>query len=99
MKSSNIESKDLIIRGIYDIRLSNVRKVRIFPDRGVVVVKKNRDFLFDGQIFAGGGRLNLYGKNLHFFYDEFKVDLKNIDSVQLSVPIEPITKDKNNNDR
>jgi hypothetical protein len=62
------------------------------------VVKKNRDFVFNGQIYAGKGRLNLFGKNFFFHYDEFKLDLNEIDSVQFSVPIMPIKKDMYDNE-
>ncbi len=82
----NISSKDLIITGIYNVKLSDSSEVAILPDRGVITVKKNRDFLFNGQISAGGGRLNLFGKDFYFHYDEFKIDLESIDSLQLSIP-------------
>ena len=88
----------MIIRGIYNVKLSDSSKVAIFPDRGIITVKKNRDLLFNGQISAGGGRLNLFGKDLYFHYDEFKVDLNHIDSVQLSVPVQPIQKDMYGNE-
>ena len=58
---------------------------------------KNRDFVFNGRIFAGNGRVNLYGSDFHFKYDEFKVDLNKIDSVQLSVPLKPLRFDLYNN--
>ena len=89
----NIKTKDLNILGIHDIQLSKARDVYLYPTDGLLVVKKNRDFIFNGQIYAGRGRLNLFGKNFFFHYDEFKVDLNEIDSVQLSVPILPIQKD------
>jgi len=94
----NIETKDLNILGIHDIQLSEARDVYLYPTDGLLVVKKNRDFIFNGQIYAGRGRLNLFGKNFYFHYDEFKVDLEQIDSIQLSVPIRPIKKDNNENE-
>jgi len=94
----DIKTKDLNILGIHNIKLSEERDVHLYPKDGLLVVKKNRDFIFNGQIYAGGGRLNLFGKNFIFHYDEFKLDLNEIDSVQLSVPIIPIQKDMNDNE-
>ena len=94
----NIKTKDLNILGIHDIQLSKARDVYLYPTDGLLVIKKNRDFIFNGQIYAGRGRLNLFGKNFFFHYDEFKVDLNEIDSVQLSVPVLPIQKDMYGNE-
>ena len=94
----NIRTKDLNILGIHDIQLSEERDVYLYPKDGMLVIKKNRDFIFHGHIYAGSGRLKLYGKNFYFNYDEFKVDLEQIDSIQLSVPVKPITKDNNENE-
>jgi len=94
----NIKTKDLNILGIHDIQLSEARDVYLYPNDGLLVVKKNRDFIFNGQIYAGRGRLNLFGKNFIFHYDEFILDLNEIDSVQLSVPVFPIQKDMYDNE-
>ena len=89
----NLETKDLNILGIHNIEVSSERNVYLYPRDGLVVLKKNRDFIFNGQIFVGQGRLNLFGREFKFHYDDFKVDLNYIDSVQLSVPIQPSRKD------
>ena len=94
----NIRTKDLNILGIHDIQLSDKRDVYLYPTDGLLVIKKNRDFIFNGQVYAGGGRLNLFGKNFFFHYDEFKLVLNEIDSVQLSVPVVPIQKDIKGNE-
>jgi hypothetical protein len=94
----NLETKDLTVLGIHNIAVSQKRGVYLYPKDGLIVVKKNRDFIFNGQVFAGNGRLNLFGREFLFHYDEFKVDLNHIDSVQLSVPIQPIRKDASGNE-
>jgi hypothetical protein len=94
----NLVTKDLNILGIPEIELSNKRGVYLSPYSGKLIVKKNRDFVFNGQIYAGKGRLNLFGKEFYFHYDEFKIDLNEIDSVQLSVPVIPIKKDMYGNE-
>ena len=94
----NLETKDLNIIGIDDIELSQKRGVYLYPKDGLIVVKKNRDFVFNGQVFAGKGRLNLFGRDFKFHYDDFKLDLNNIDSIRFSVPIQPIQIDMYDNE-
>lgn len=89
----NIITKDLNVLGVPQIVLSDSQKVYMFPTNGRIVIKQNRDFIFSGQIAAGNGRFNLFGKDFYFHYDSFWVDLNKIDSVQLSVPIKPIRRD------
>ena len=48
----NIETKDLNILGIHNIQLSEARDVYLYPKDGLLVIKKNRDFVFNGQIYA-----------------------------------------------
>ena len=93
----DIQTKDLVVRGINQIAVSDSQKVSFFPRGGEVKILKNRDFVFNGRIFAGNGRVNLYGQNFQFKYDEFKVDLEKIDSIQLSVPLKPLRLDMYNN--
>ena len=94
----NLETKDLNIIGIHNIEVSKKRAVFLYPSNGIVVIKKNRDFVFNGQILAGKGRLNLFGRKFFFHYDDFKLDLNYIDSIRLSVPIKPIQKDMYDNE-
>ena len=89
----NLETKDLNIIGIQNIQVSNERGVYLYPKDGKIIVRKNRDFVFNGQVVAGKGRLKLSGKEFLFHYDEFKIDLNYIQSVQISVPVQPIQKD------
>ena len=94
----NLETKDLNIIGIYSVEVSKNRGVYLYPRDGLIVVKKNRDFRFNGQVIAGRGRLNLFGRDFLFHYEDFKVDLNYIDSVQISVPVQPVRKDMYNNE-
>lgn len=95
----NINTKDLNIEGVKLVSLSDSQKVYIQPYNGKVSVKKNRDFDFSGRISAGRGRFVLYGKEFHFKYDDFKIDLNQIDSVQLAVPVIPIQRDDYGNEK
>lgn len=46
-------------------------------------MKRNRNFQFDGVVQAG--LFTYYGRNFFFSYDEFKVNLKDVDSISMKV--------------
>lgn len=75
---------DLLIRGVAEIFLSDSQNVYIFPKEQEVTVKKNRDFHFDGKVVAG--RFDIFGNDFNFGYDEFKIDLTQVDSLRMKVP-------------
>lgn len=97
--SLNLSTKDLNIQGINVVSLSDSQLVYIQPYNGKITLKKNRDFDFSGRISVGRGRFVLYGKDFKFNYNDFKVDLNQIDSVQLAVPIIPTQKDAYGNEK
>ena len=55
--------------------------------------------IFLVEFLLGRGRFVLYGKDFNFKYDDFKIDLNKIDSVQLAVPIIPIQRDDYGNEK
>ena len=80
----------LKINGINKIILSDSHNVVLYPSGGTVTMKKNRDFDFSGVVQAG--RLEYFGKNYEFLYDDFKLEMPNVDSVRLTVETERETK-------
>ncbi|MDP4266161.1 MAG: hypothetical protein Q8880_01845 [Bacteroidota bacterium] len=79
----NLLNFDLKIIGVDQISLSDSQNVLIFPKNREVLVKKNRDFSFAGVVKAGLFRF--YGKEFNFQYNNFKVDLINVDSLTMFV--------------
>ncbi|MBT6685162.1 MAG: hypothetical protein HN704_14805 [Bacteroidetes bacterium] len=67
--------------GVKTILLSDSQNVVIHPLDGELLLKKNRDFEFDGKIKAG--LFDFYGKKLEFDYEDFKIKLTNIDSIRI----------------
>ena len=72
----NLDSRELEIKGVNYISISDSQKVYIQPYGGLIKVKKNRDFDFSGKISVGLGRFILFGQEFKFKYDDFKIDLK-----------------------
>ncbi|WP_421919864.1 hypothetical protein [Marinifilum sp.] len=84
-----IGSSNLQINGVRQISVSDSQNVVIFPKYRRIVLKKNRDFEFNGRIMAG--LIDLHGKDFDFLYDNFKVDLKSIDSLQMNVVVDSLS--------
>ena len=78
----DLNTKDLTIHGIPTIFLSDSQNVKLVPANNRIVMKRNRDFQFDGVIDAG--LFKFYGKNFFFDYDNFLINLQNIDSLSIS---------------
>ncbi len=77
----NLKNYDLTVNGIPRIAVSDSQNVVFYPKNNRIVLKENRDFQFDGVVIAG--LLTFYGNNFFFKYDSFKVNLQNVDSLNL----------------
>jgi hypothetical protein len=84
-----IGSSDLQINGVKQIAVSDSQNVVIYPKHQRIVLQKNRDFQFDGKIMAG--LLDMYGKDFKFSYENFKIDLDRIDSLQINVIVDSLS--------
>lgn len=80
----NLENLDLEIRGIKMVKLSDSQNVEIYPYKQIVTLKENRNFNFSGYMRAG--RFEYFGSGFEFNYDEFKIDMKQIDSMLFNFP-------------
>jgi hypothetical protein len=67
----SLQDTNILVNGVKGIELSNKQRVRISPKREEVIFKKNRDFDFDGRLFAGYGLF--YGDKYQFHYDQFEI--------------------------
>lgn len=79
----HLDSDELSVRGIDKFFISEILDVYIYPKDNEIKLLKNRDFKFDGQLFAGN--FEFVGRNFTFRYDSFLVDLLNIDSVKFYI--------------
>ncbi len=84
---------DLQLSGVNSINVSDSQEVIIYPSHREVTLKKNRDFDFSGVVQAG--RFDVMGSNFKFKYDEFKIEMPNVDSLRIYAEIP--RKDKNGN--
>lgn len=77
----NLLNYDLKVNGVRAVLLSDSQQVFIIPKGGEIVVKKNRDMIFSGVVRAG--KFDFFGNEFAFNYDQFKIDLPNVDSLKL----------------
>lgn len=81
--SINLLNYDMTIFGVKQVYMSDSQNVMIYPSHQTIILKKNRDFTFAGVVHAG--RFDFFGKEFSFDYNKFIVNLKNVDSLRLTV--------------
>ncbi|MCY7352796.1 MAG: hypothetical protein LH606_19410, partial [Cytophagaceae bacterium] len=89
--SLNLADNQLTIRGAERFQVSDSLKIFMTPSDKQVVMGKNRDFTFNGEMKLDNYRFA--GRNLAFNYDKFFVKLDKVDSVKF---VPQLTKGKQN---
>ncbi len=79
----DLKNYDLNINGVKSISISDHQNVIFFPENQQILLKRNRNFVFNGAIIAG--MLNLYGAGFKFDYDNFLIEMSDIDSLRMKV--------------
>jgi hypothetical protein len=84
----DLRNYNLIINGVPRIYASDSQNVAIYPANDRIIMKKNRNFQFDGHVQAG--LFTFSGKNFNFDYDTFKIEMQKIDSLHIRYLTEEI---------
>ncbi|MGV8828603.1 MAG: hypothetical protein ACWA6U_09805 [Breznakibacter sp.] len=79
----DLQNYDMNLKGVSAIAIADHQNVVFFPKEGDILLKRNRNFRFDGVINAG--MMNLFGNGFLFAYDKFRIELSNIDSLKLRI--------------
>ncbi|SDK68572.1 hypothetical protein SAMN05421823_103283 [Catalinimonas alkaloidigena] len=79
----DLESQELAVNGVKKFYLSDSVDVFIEPANGQVKVLENRDLLFDGKLKVG--YFESSGRNMRFDYDEFAVDMAEVDTIAVAL--------------
>ena len=77
------DSLDIRMSGVSYVNLSGKQNVYLHPADSVVEIFKNRDFHFDGYLHAG--TFNFKVRGACFYYDDFKVDIADVERLGLEV--------------
>lgn len=75
----NFGSNELVIKGIERFYLSNKLNVSVKPRNKEIKLLKDRNFLLDGEVVAGTYKFK--GSGFFFLYDEFTVEMPQIDTI------------------
>lgn len=79
-----LDSFNLKLFGVPLVFLSDSQQVLVYPSGGELVLKQGMDFTFGGRVHAGS--FNFYASKVDFNYNQFKLDMPEIDSMSFSVP-------------
>lgn len=71
----------LKIMGVEKFLISENRNIYVEPSDRQVVMMKNRDMEFNGRLNAG--MFDMFGHNLFFSYDQYKISLPKVDSTRI----------------
>lgn len=88
----NLKNNDLRVTGVDAIPISDSLDVTFYPKNREVIIKEGRNMVFDGLVTTNSYLFN--GRDFTFNYENFDVDLKNIDSLKFEVDIKDTTTGK-----
>lgn len=77
----SIDSSDITVYGVDRFFLSDSLNVYVEPRDKIVTIKGNRNIVFNGKLNAGN--FVAFGDKFKFDYNEFKVDMGAIDSMEI----------------
>ena len=77
----DLQTMELKINGVPRVQVSDSQNVIIYPKNRQIVMGKNRDFKFGGVVEAG--LFTYFGDDFEFNYENFKINLDNIDSLNM----------------
>ncbi|MEM8566697.1 MAG: hypothetical protein AAGF85_09560 [Bacteroidota bacterium] len=79
----NFKERYMTVRGVESFKISDSLNVVIQPDSSELTLLQNRDFKFNGKVYAGN--FEYIGRDFTFKYDSFLIYLNQIDSIEFFV--------------
>ncbi len=77
----NLKSDKMLFDGVENLRLSEKNNLIVYPQSGMVELKKNREINTIGNLSVGN--FDFRGVTLSFKYDAYKIDLLKIDTLKM----------------
>jgi hypothetical protein len=84
----NLDKGTMAISGVSEFEINEKLGVRVEPDSGRVILKKDRDVEFNGTVFAGN--YEYVGEGFNMDYDSFLISMPQIDKIKFN-----LAKDRN----
>ena len=82
----DLSTMEITVKGIEAMQLCKKYSVNVFPNGEEIRIGKNRNISFDGLVQVGG--LDFKGRGMTFNYEDFKLDLDEVDSLNIFVEVE-----------
>ncbi len=79
----DIHNNEMHVNGIDRFYISDILDVYIEPANSQLTLGSDREFVYDGKLFAGN--FEYAGRGFKFNYDSFKIDMQLIDEIQLYI--------------
>lgn len=79
----NLATLEMEVNGVQNVSVSDSQNVFIYPARNRIILKKNRNFAFDGVVRAG--LFTFQGHNFNFNYENFSFVLDEIELLNIDV--------------
>ena len=80
----NLRNLNIEINGVASLEFSPRQRVGLVPDSALIKLKPNRNLDFAGRVFAGFSTLE--GKDFHFDYEKFHIQMDSVRYFDLYVP-------------
>ncbi len=77
----DLNSMNMHLNKVPGIIVSETKNVNLIPDSGNVILKRNRDFEFDGLVTVG--LVSARGKDFYFSYDNYQLRLDSIEELKM----------------
>lgn len=87
--SMRLDSMEIVARGVKKFYVTTDFEITIEPEGGVVRIGENRNIKFDGAIDAIDFKYK--GTDFEFDYENFMINMPNIDSIRIQLPPEDST--------
>lgn len=80
----DLDSGFSVVNGVKKVEFSKIQKVAALPTGGQLFIKGDRNFDFDGRVFAGFSQME--GKDFYFKYSPFHIQMDSVRYFDLFVP-------------
>ena len=84
----DLKSGEVRIDAVKPVQFNREKEIALIPLGDQLTMKGDRDFDFDGKIYAGG--MVFEGKDFHFKYDPYYIELDSVRYLDLFLPVDDV---------
>ena len=84
VENIDMQKNTIDLKGVFRVPISDTANVAFIPKNNNLTLEKDRNMKFDGLLI--GGRMDIFGRDHHFNYAPFTVDVPQVDSMRINIP-------------